>query len=528
MTIEKADGLLKPDMKAVLSRTHINHDLHGFLLPVLEAISNSMDGIGSRFQDDDEKASQHGRVQIRVRNLNQPNKIVILVCDNGDGLTDANYKSFRTPFSGHKLNQRGRGFGRFIAFKVFSKILYGSRYEFFGKESVRKFQFDITCTNELEPRSVDLVFNGSGLQVEYSQPLSAWNETIKKMKPDAILDVIGSHFLPYFLYRWLPQITIQFDDDQPQNITTHFQKIFRQHKKGEFSVQIDGVESVLNFTLARIAKKGQFKNHCLVLSAADRIVGHARDLTNKLGKPHFEDENGDKYIVIAVVGGEAFEKRLNDARTGINLPATVVDEIVTAVSNVIQAEEKDQIAQIRTAQVADLSEALKENPIFRLGLRGRQLREYVEGKPNNWTAERFLSDLAIEKTRASAELSKQISAATANPEDYSKGLREIVDKLDAGKKEALAEYVIHRKNIIELVQAARKYQDDGKSRAPEDAIHDLVFRRFSDNVATGYFEHNLWLIDDLLSFVPYISSDRALHGRGRKAGDKVTDRKSVV
>lgn len=39
----------------------------------------------------------------------------------------------------------------------------------------------------------------------------------------------------------------------------------------------------------------------------------------------------------------------------------------------------------------------------------------------------------------------------------------------------------------------------------------------------SYFEHNLWLVDDALAFMPYVSSDRSMHGKGRKAGDKVPD-----
>ena len=50
-----------------------------------------------------------------------------------------------------------------------------------------------------------------------------------------------------------------------------------------------------------------------------------------------------------------------------------------------------------------------------------------------------------------------------------------------------------------------------------------MFRRFSDDVALNYFEHNLWLIDDALAFMPYVSSDRTLHGGRRKKGDKVSD-----
>jgi hypothetical protein len=155
-------------------------------------------------------------------------------------------------------------------------------------------------------------------------------------------------------------------------------------------------------------------------------------------------------------------------------------------------------------------------------LRGRKLNEYVAAKPNNWKAEQFISDLAIERYRATSDLSRQIVAAASNREDYENKIKELVSKVDEGKKEALAEYVIHRKNIIALVESAQRYGED-MNRSPEEDIHELVFRRFSDSVKTSYFEHNLWLIDDALAFLPYVSSDRAMHGSGRKAGDKVTD-----
>jgi len=58
---------------------------------------------------------------------------------------------------------------------------------------------------------------------------------------------------------------------------------------------------------------------------------------------------------------------------------------------------------------------------------------------------------------------------------------------------------------------------------PEDAIHDLIFPRYSDSTDTKYYRHNLWLLDERLSFVSYASSDRTLHGGRRQAGDKVID-----
>jgi nitrogen fixation/metabolism regulation signal transduction histidine kinase len=113
-------------MRAVLSRTHVQVNLHGFLLPVLEAISNAIHGVEERFGEDGRTS---GTVEIHFRDWSSPSKFKVAVTDNGAGLNDENYRSFKTPFTGHKLRQKGRGFGRFIAFKVFARIAERSGYE---------------------------------------------------------------------------------------------------------------------------------------------------------------------------------------------------------------------------------------------------------------------------------------------------------------------------------------------------------------------------------------------------------------
>lgn len=226
--------------------------------------------------------------------------------------------------------------------------------------------------------------------------------------------------------------------------------------------------------------------------------------------------------MLGVVRSPAFETRLNDSRTGLSLPVKAVESIVSSMAAVIEEKEQSQIVKIKQEQRDSLSGALRENPILRIGLRGRSIAEYVAAKPNNWSAEEFVSDLAIERFRASSDLSKAIAQVTQDPGDYRKRLTELVGKLDANNKEALAEYVLHRKSVIELAESARKIGDNSK-HSPENVIHELVFRRFTDNVNQDYFQHNLWLVDDLLAFLPYISSDRTMHGGRRNKGDKVTD-----
>lgn len=519
MSEAQTDTLVKPDMVAVLERTHLTKDLKGFLLPVLEAISNAIHGIEARYNS---QAKEKGVVKIQVNCIRAPNNFLVSVTDNGIGLDEENYKSFLTPFSGHKLKKNGRGFGRFVAFKVFSKLHYSSKYLSNKNVLTRSFRFDILKEQEIIFDDAVPEVDGTGLRVEYSLPKEEWHSLTASLNTADIADHIGTHFIPQFLQGTLPQISIQFDDNPDENITNHFRSIFHSAETGKFDQIIDNSPEEVEFSLARVPRSKAFNNHCLLFSAGDRIVGSARDISNLLGQSWFVDKDDKPYVVIAIVRSKAFESRLNDARTSINIGATVIEEIVSTVSQKIEGTEKEQIGKIKLVQSGILLDALKENPILRLGLKGRSVAEYVANKPNNWKAQEFVSNLAIERYRVSRDLNKAIAVAANNPEDYVRTIKAIVEKIDASNKEALAEYVVHRKKVIELIELARKHTSEG-SFSTEDTLHDLVFRRFKDSSTTEYFEHNLWLIDDALAFLPYISSDRSMHGKGRQKGDKVAD-----
>jgi hypothetical protein len=164
--VATTDTLRKPDMPAVVQRTHISHDLHGLLLPVFEAISNSIHGIERRFPD---SAATSGRIWIQFIRTGEPAKFRISVCDNGVGLDKENYDSFLTPFSGLKLAKRGRGFGRFIAFKVFKRILYSSNYGEDAAAASRTFRFNIYDDREVIYFDGTPDFKGPGVCVDYDE-----------------------------------------------------------------------------------------------------------------------------------------------------------------------------------------------------------------------------------------------------------------------------------------------------------------------------------------------------------------------
>jgi anti-sigma regulatory factor (Ser/Thr protein kinase) len=293
-----SDSLIKPDMPAVLERFHLALNENGFLLPLFEALSNAVDGVDARF---DAFASVKGQIAIRFEHLNDPARFLLSVTDNGVGLDGDNYKSFRTPYSGYKLERRGRGFGRFIAFKVFNRVHYSSRYEENSVEQTRTFRFDIGREEEIVFHDGTPDFDGRGLRVEMDNARPEWAPLIQSLDREHIQEEIGAHFMPYFLNRPLPKITVQFNDEPPIEIAEHFKAMFKESISAPFTCEIDGVECDLTYTLTRVPRSARFRSHKVLFAAADRIVGQARDVSAKIGADSFEGPDGSKYVVIAIV-----------------------------------------------------------------------------------------------------------------------------------------------------------------------------------------------------------------------------------
>ena len=102
--------------------------------------------------------------------------------------------------------------------------------------------------------------------------------------------------------------------------------------------------------------------------------------------------------------------------------------------------------------------------------------------------------------------------------------KETVDKLEAFQKDQLAGYMIFRKMIIELLDKKLQLNEEGKY-PNEDIIHDIIIPRKRTTDELRYEDHNLWLIDERLTFHELASSDIPLSDT---TTSKSTDRPDVV
>ncbi|CAI0698722.1 Uncharacterised protein [Serratia fonticola] len=95
-------------------------------------------------------------------------------------------------------------------------------------------------------------------------------------------------------------------------------------------------------------------------------------------------------------------------------------------------------------------------------------------------------------------------------EEYKERLGDYLRKAGDIKKSDLANYVSHRKVIIDLLQKSIERLEDGKY-AREDMIHELIMPMRKDSVEVFLDSCNLWLIDERLAFHNYLASDKTLN-----------------
>ena len=154
---------LQSDILGQVARLPLRPSEANALLPLYEAVSNSLHAIQEQFGD--AKVVQSGRIDIEVLRTDindSPNSVVgFKIIDNGIGLNTANYTSFLTPFSQHKIAKGGKGIGRLGWLKIFEKIRIESQYSDNGSLCVRDFDFMLRERDQISP-SNGRAANGDG------------------------------------------------------------------------------------------------------------------------------------------------------------------------------------------------------------------------------------------------------------------------------------------------------------------------------------------------------------------------------
>lgn len=118
----------------------------GSLLPIFEALSNSIHAIETRFGNE---SAAMGKISIEIVRAEggAGNPIGFRVRDNGIGMNDANMDSFCVSDTTYKAEKGGKGVGRLSWLKAFQACNITSTFEEDGEKWSRTFKFSLERRN---------------------------------------------------------------------------------------------------------------------------------------------------------------------------------------------------------------------------------------------------------------------------------------------------------------------------------------------------------------------------------------------
>lgn len=517
------------DLGTEIQRASLPRDLGGFLFPVFEAISNALHSIEDRFGAE---APEKGEIHIKFDEANRR----IDVCDNGEGFTLKNTKYFLTPFTGHKFAKNGKGFGRFISFKVFDRVFYTTPTENeAGEFSNRRYEYKPLDENdnliELEEgASIGYHRHLRGLTVSFQSPkddFKSFFEYHSKERPDyselSVITAILDHFLIEFVQEKTPKIFVCEIGGVPFNLTDYFSGSVKRVVSRNVQYMIGDESHDFNLTFLRI-DADKARNHSLYFYADNRATSDLENISKNLKDGPFEDGEGQKYFYLVAATSGYFKSsqsrdRIENLNVKIDLNGstpTLAKALTQDSRKIILELETDYTQRRRGVIRRNVEEILALDPVLRSGLGKKSIDEFVMTRGITESKEQIATDLFIERQRLKFDFRKVNE--TVSYEELQRIVRENI-RVEA--KEALAVYVAYRANVIKVLREMLS-RKDGKI-AKEDAVHELVYPRYKDSGEIEYEAHNLWLIDDDLAYAEYISSDRTTEGRGRAAGDYAHD-----
>lgn len=488
------------------------------LIPLFEAVVNSIYAIEER--QTQEECDGHIEVKI-VREPQEVAKIEgvdssineitgFIVTDNGIGLDENNMKSFLQSDSTYRADKGGKGVGRFSWLKAFTRTEIESVYKDDGVWVKRAFEFSLGQLDINDELIAVENVSENKTSVHLINYLPVYRKHVNK-NAETIAMKIMQHCLIYLMSPKCPQIDVI--DEEKFCINSMFEKKIEREPQ-EVEINIAGEKLGLLNIKVKDSSVGGSK---LYLYANDRMVKEY-DLNKEMVDldKNIYDEQG--YYYVGLLSGKYLDDNVDTNRISFDIADTKegdeisMDEIIDSAKEHVELYLEEYLSKVRENKNERIRQYIHTSaPQF-----GHLLKYMPDSiqmiKPtltDNKLDEELYKikrkfDLELKKT--SQEILDRIEVGTDNLNDYREKFEEQFERISEANKSALAEYVAHRKVILDLLAKGIRIKDDGKFNK-EAYIHNLIYpmRRTSDEIE--YESHNLWLIDERLAYCEYISSD---------------------
>lgn len=489
------------------------------LLPLYEAVINSIQSI-------EDSGIENGKIEIKIERDKQLNIFDqwetdienIVIIDNGMGFNEENFNSFDTYASEYKLQKGCKGVGRMLWLKAFSSVEVESVFLDEDKKKCRKFLFDSNrAVHDVEVYEVDAVtpqttsIHLNGLRGQYK------NSCPKKL--DTIAKNILNHCFAYYVLGKAPKILVSDNHD-----TLDIDEIYKQNI-GENVKIVDVKIKGEDFKLIHSKNYMVSKDKHLVNLCANQWVVQPIALSKILGNANakLEDEKGE-FTYNGYAMSEILDTHVNRERTKFDLPEQedIIDpvglnDIVQGLESVILEYLKDDIEESNKKKIEMVRDYIyNKNPKYRMLLKNcPHLLEEIPWVSDEEKLEMELfkqeQKFKLELKREGKKLEQEFQKGIVDYESYLEKRTTYAEKVSDMGKSNLAEYVMHRKAVLDILAQNIKYKDQEQQKYTyEKNIHQLIFPMTTTSDDIDYLQHNLWIVDEKLAYHHYLASDTKL------------------
>jgi hypothetical protein len=487
------------------------------LQPLFEAISNSIHSVQEKFKA---SVSSKGKIEVVISKKRGRRPLTIIVSDNGVGLNSKNFDAFKTTDTGNKIDIGGKGVGRLLWLDCFASIRVRSVYVAKdGRTRERSFGFRLSPKDQITDETdkyVDADPSQTGMHVEFIG-LRA-NDYGRKFptRLGHVFRHITSHFLPTFIGGKSPTLVVTCEDDTrvyPGEIDSHI------HRKNSENIATSPFGE-MKFALLecdKVASADLPGKHFVHFIAHDRTV-HSQNIDGKLGLKFF-GENSDR-VFHGCLFGPFLNSNVNQERTAFKFPDSTIDEIINLVCMPnIEAFLADPLNAHKSEQAAVLERIADNYPSVAFGS-VKELQKHVplgeladDAIYGHLSRERFRRDQRQAKKIQDVML--RLRGGNLSAESFAKAVSEASAALEEAERKSLAEYVVRRKAVLDLlallIQKVRLDVRDS-SYQREDILHTFICPMRVNNLTATESEisassHDLWILDERLTFAQYFSSD---------------------
>jgi hypothetical protein len=484
------------------------------LQPVFEAVSNAFHAVEDAFGD---QYQARGQITVSITSPRSPSEIEIVVTDNGVGLEPKRFEAFYTTDTDFKMPRGGKGVGRLLWLDAFEVIKVVSVYRDAERTFRRSFTFVLQSEDQITKETNEETGEApTGTAITFKGLRGAAYQGKFPGQAPTIVRHFGSHFFADFILGKAPRVTVDVAGtatEFPREIES-----LRIEDRGEASIPTAefGELKLASFICHKSASANFDGLHQIHLVANGRTVT-TRKIDGLVGVGRFGPE--DDHVYHGCVTGEFLDDRVNQERTQFNFDESIIEEIVRVCAEKARGDAlSGEVSEFDTVRLGTMRDFVEEYPTFGF----EEAQQLLARAPKNAVKpEQFAQALIPIRIRRDKErndriqtIVEQLSSSGEIPANFATAVRQATDDIRAEEQRQLAEYVLRRKIVLDvlevLIRKIRERANGSQDFQLEETLHQFICPmklRGDDPARVESSDHDLWIIDERLTFTKYFASD---------------------